>query len=312
MSAIVNCPDDLLVRARQPGGGLSLVEQQRLQFHLSGCGLCRMATSLGDSLDRLRSPDVEDVAMAERLIADLLSPAPAPVRARGFRSRRRRLVDGRLAVAAALLLLIGGGASAAWWRYLPPWRHPSPQLQEHQPALQAGPKKPRAAIRALGEPAPEPEAAPAPPATVAPPAAVAARVRPGAAELFRQANQERREGRFDHAIASYRTLQRSQPRTEEAMLSFLSMGELFLERDQPEAALAAYDGYLNTGDVALAEEALVGKASALERLGRVAAERAVWVTLLARHSQSDYRWRAQQRLDQLGAPARPDRTGGTR
>jgi outer membrane protein assembly factor BamD (BamD/ComL family) len=130
--------------------------------------------------------------------------------------------------------------------------------------------------------------------------------------MFRQANQERREGRFDRAIVSYRTLQRAQPGTQEATLSFLSMGELYLERDQPEAALAAYDGYLKTGDSALAEEALVGKASALQRLGRVAAERAVWATLLERHPQSDYRWRAQQRLDQLGAAARPHGTGGAR
>jgi len=323
MNAIANCPDDLLVRARQGRGGLSLVEQQRLESHLSGCGLCRMAASLGDSLGRSSSPDVEDVAMAERLIAHLLSPvavgerrlrapAPTPSRARGFRSRRRRLVDARMAVAAALLLLIAGGASAAWWRYVPSWRRPSPELRQPEPAVQAGPKRRRAASHAVREPAPEPEVTPAPPAIVEPPAAAAVRVRPAAAELFRQANQERRAGRFDRAIASYRTLQRAQPRTQEATLSYLSMGELYLERDQPEAALAAYDGYLNTGDVALAEEALVGKASALERLGRVAAERAVWVTLLARHPQSDYRWRAQQRLDQLGATVRPRGTGGAR
>jgi TolA-binding protein len=337
MSAIVNCPDDLLVRARQPAGGLSLVEQQRLTTHLSGCGLCRMAASLGDSVGRSGAPDVGDVAMAERLIARLLSPAtvgerrpPARARAlsgaRGFRSRRRRLVDGRLAVAAALLLLIGGAASAAWWRYAPLWRRPSPQLQEPQPASPAGPRKRHAAIHAVPapepemepeqpeqpEPEPEPEATPAPPATVTPPAAAAVRVRSGAAQLFRQANQERREGRFDRALASYRTLQRAQPRTQEATLSFLSMGELYLERDRPEAALAAYDSYLKTGDAALAEEALVGKASALERLGRGGAERAVWVTLLARHPQSDYRWRAQQRLDQLGATVRPHGMGGAR
>ena len=50
----------------------------------------------------------------------------------------------------------------------------------------------------------------------------------------------------------------------------------------------------------MAEEALVGRARTLARLGRSEEERAAWRALLSRFPQSDYRWRAQQRLDRAG------------
>ena len=97
------------------------------------------------------------------------------------------------------------------------------------------------------------------------------------------------------------------PGSPEATLSFLSLGDLLLSQGAIALsqgalaqALAQFDAYLASGDTMMAEEALVGRARTLARLGRTEEERAAWRALLSRFPQSDYRWRAQQRLDRAG------------
>jgi outer membrane protein assembly factor BamD (BamD/ComL family) len=121
-----------------------------------------------------------------------------------------------------------------------------------------------------------------------------------AADLFAAAGEARRARRLEDATRLYRALQTDFPRTPEAEISRLSLGDLYLAHGSPADALAQFDAYLEGGAAPeLGEEALLGKAHALDRLGRPADERAVWQGLIARYPQSEYRWRARQRLAEL-------------
>jgi TolA-binding protein len=121
-----------------------------------------------------------------------------------------------------------------------------------------------------------------------------------ARQLFVAAGQARRERDFSEAARLYTTLQERYPKSPEATLSFLSLGDLSLSQGAATRALAQFDAYLASGDAMMAEEALVGRARTLARLGRTEEERAAWRALLSLFPQSDYRWRAQQRLDHAG------------
>jgi outer membrane protein assembly factor BamD (BamD/ComL family) len=107
--------------------------------------------------------------------------------------------------------------------------------------------------------------------------------------------------RFAEATRLYRALQASFPASEEARLAWLSLADLYLSRGRALEALTEFDGYLASGDAVLEEEALVGRARALARLGARAKERATWKELLAKHPRSAYAWRARQRLQELDA-----------
>jgi len=145
-----------------------------------------------------------------------------------------------------------------------------------------------------GRPAPPIDSAPAPPEETRAQAP---------ADLFAAAAQARRARDLDGAIQRYRQLQSAFPTSPEARLSFLSLGDLLFARGAYAAALQQLDGYLRSGETESLEEALLGRARALAALGRRADERAAWQTLLDRFPQSDYRWRAQQRLSVLDGPA---------
>jgi tetratricopeptide (TPR) repeat protein len=126
------------------------------------------------------------------------------------------------------------------------------------------------------------------------------RAQPSAAALFAQALALRSEGKVDAAIAAHLRLQRIYPTARETRLSFALAGRLLLERGSPDQALAQFNQYLaQPGDVA--EEALVGRATALGRLGRSAAEASAWREVLESHPGSIYANRAKQRLAALAA-----------
>lgn len=259
------------------------------------------------------------------------------------RRRRRARSPRRFAVAAALLLL-AGSASAAWWRWSA-WTTEQARIKERAapaavrssglrrrvgsagvvmpPEDLPAPSEQPPAIDELHEPvarseqpfvAPPPDPVRVAPSPVPPPAArprVAAlpagpRVPDlDAHQLFVAAGQARRARAFAEAAGLYRALQAHFPGSAEATLSFLSLGDLLLSQGALAQALAQFDAYLASGDTMMAEEALVGRARTLARLGRTEGERAAWRALLARFPQSDYRWRAQQRLDGAGAVDTP-------
>ena len=124
---------------------------------------------------------------------------------------------------------------------------------------------------------------------------------PTAAQLFAQANEARRRGDEALAVRQYGTLQRRFPRAPEASLSHVALARLYLDRlGDPARALAEFDQYLAGGrEDALNEEALVGRALALQRLGRAAEEKDAWQKLLAAFPNSLSAARARARLLEL-------------
>jgi TolA-binding protein len=123
---------------------------------------------------------------------------------------------------------------------------------------------------------------------------------PDAAELFSQANDARRHGDVPTALRRYALLQRRFPHSPEAALSRVALGRLYLDRlHDPGRALAQFDAYLAAGNDELREEALVGRAIALERIGRADDERDAWRALLQAYPSSLSTDRAKERLGEL-------------
>jgi tetratricopeptide (TPR) repeat protein len=288
-------PEDLLDRARQ--GGLPSAEQTTLEHHLAQCAVCAVQLSLAPRFERELAPQPRDELLyqraAERAIQRLQQ---SPVR-----GRRRALPRwSRWAAAAALLVVGVTGAAAVVSRRI--WTRPLALT----PAPIAARPVPAAAIRAV-EPAPV-EAPPAPPE--APPAKAASAMSRAphpavtAATLFELGEGLRREGRVGAAISTYRRLQATFPATAEAHLSFALAGQLLLKQGRPGEALAAFDRHLRSGDQSddvggVREEALAGRADALEQLHRGSEAAVAWKVLLARYPRSVYADKARARLEQL-------------
>jgi TolA-binding protein len=138
-------------------------------------------------------------------------------------------------------------------------------------------------------PAPEiPEVAPVAPA-------------PATADaLFAAANEARQSGAYAEAIRSYLDLAQRFPQSPEAVASHAIVGRLLLDRGDPSSALEQFDVYMQSGMTTLGEEARVGRALALERLGRSSEEADAWASLLTSYPQSVHASRARSRLAKLG------------
>ncbi|MBN1770551.1 MAG: hypothetical protein JXB32_04760 [Deltaproteobacteria bacterium] len=119
--------------------------------------------------------------------------------------------------------------------------------------------------------------------------------------LLVRANAARRVGDIEAATRAYDELARRFPGSREEVLSRATYGKLLLEvLGQPQRALGLFEAYLAAApDGTLAEEALVGRAVALGRLGRAARERAAWEELLVCFPESAHAERARARLEEL-------------
>jgi TolA-binding protein len=136
--------------------------------------------------------------------------------------------------------------------------------------------------------------------------ASAAASQPAAAEvLFARLAAARRSGDLSAARAAYGALAAGFPGSREERTARVVVAGLALAGQQPHGALALYESYLESeGAGALAEEARLGRALALDRLGRSAEEAQAWQELLARHPRSVHAARARARLAALGAVRR--------
>ena len=124
--------------------------------------------------------------------------------------------------------------------------------------------------------------------------------RPAADELFAEANRARRAGDYPLALRRYADLRRAYPGSREELTARVVAGDLLLAEGPTRDALASLDSYLATSPTGtLAEEALVGRASALMRLGRRDEEREAWTRLAARAPDSVQGERARRRLVEL-------------
>lgn len=126
-----------------------------------------------------------------------------------------------------------------------------------------------------------------------------ARLDPAAA-LFADANRARRDGNADRAVSLYRALQSRYPSSRESDVSRALLAQLLLDRGSPEAALAGFDRYLAEGAPVLSAEALVGRARALEQLGKATQAVAAWRDVQSRFPGSVHARLAATRLAALG------------
>ncbi len=86
--------------------------------------------------------------------------------------------------------------------------------------------------------------------------------------LLARAQTLRSQGKYRECAAAYRQLLATFPRSDEARVSLVSLGELELsELGQPGQALQSFDGYLRAGGP-LTREARYGRIRALQILGR--------------------------------------------
>lgn len=332
MSRVDVHPEELLDAARR--GELDASDERRLEAHIEHCTACAMERAAMADFDREMAPRDGDDAVTARLMAGVLASAgaaepeagdvspTASSAASGSTSGRRRPVV--VVAAAALVVGLFGGAAAALWAVAPLWEEPeTPPAapDEPEPAQHTEGTRP-AAVRGDSDDAPEiaeePEAQPeAQPANDVPalgepvretasperparmPAEDGAGQGPSAEELLARANEARRRGELRGAARLYRVLQRTYPSSREAAVSRVTLGRLLLDGlGEASAALPEFDRYLaaHPGGV-LAEEARVGRALALGRLGREAEERAAWRDLLAHHPDSLHADRARSRLE---------------
>ncbi len=315
MTTIDLHPEEMLDAARRGTLGAAGVED--LRAHLGRCVACRLSLALPEELHAEAGVTSADDALLANMVRGALRGEPRDV---GEARPRRAHAGGagrRVAIALALLFVGGSGGAAVWSmggatfarRFVPEIL----QLpRHHQEAARARPTAPVAARPVAVTPEVElmaPTAPPAPTLAPVPPPAPAhlARLhvplpppRASADELFADANRARRAGDVPLALRRYADLRRAYPGSREELTARVVVGDLLLAEGPTRDALASFDSYLAASPTGtLAEEALVGRASALMRLGRRDDERAAWTRLLREHPDSVQGARARRRLAEL-------------
>jgi TolA-binding protein len=279
--------------------GILPAEQHRdLKAHLSACVACAAHMSAASRTRQILVEQPWDEHL-DRQVVDRAMTRLFPSRPARFRIRLAL----RPKIALVGLLLVGGVAAAALWRT--DRSRSVPAISALGPAAvttSSGAKRTLDSDSPFAEPSLVGDSA-----TLSgeAPSQRASRAQPSAAVLFAQAVSLRKEGKVDASIAAHLRLQRLYPAARETRLSFAFVGRLLLERGSPEQALAQFNVYLaRPGDVE--EEALVGRATALAKLGRSTAEVAAWREVLDHHPESVYAARARKRLAELAGKVTPD------
>jgi TolA-binding protein len=116
-----------------------------------------------------------------------------------------------------------------------------------------------------------------------------------ASDLLKHATEARAQGNAEEALTLFRQLQRDFPASREALISRISAAKLLLQQGRAADAVKQYDAYLASGGI-LNEDALYGRARALEAAGRRADAKATWRDLLSNYPGSVYERSARQKL----------------
>jgi TolA-binding protein len=315
-------PEDLGVRARR--GLLSRTEQRELERATDASASLRIAYEVGRDLDGMTAvrggddaliANAANAALArvnDGLDADGASRVKYELDARGAapggtqRSLRPRR-NWSAAAMVALGVLAAGGAAAALWTGVVAW--PSAGDKSAPPSAARSPAR---SVR-VSTPAPvqspatpvAPSPAPAAVTPVAEPQSAARAHRKSAAELFHAANTARRDAAFTRAADLYAELRSTYPNSAESELARVSLGQLLLARGDARGAEREFRRYLARDQGQLVEEALLGRAQSLERLGRTREERASLRRLLEEFPHSVYAARARVRLRALEQDSPP-------
>jgi len=118
----------------------------------------------------------------------------------------------------------------------------------------------------------------------------------GSAAIFDAARSARLRGDYPRVMELHRELLIRYPQSREAQVSRATVGQLLLDRGDPSGALASFDAYLGAGSGELSEVVLVGRATALDRLGRGDEARRAWSALLVAFPDTPYAAHARARI----------------
>jgi hypothetical protein len=297
-------PEEMLDAARR--GTLGAQGEADLRAHLDRCVACRLSLSLHDDLRAesgaaSRKAGAADAALLARMVSGAMADLPRAAGEPRFAPPRVGMTFRRAAV-AAVLLLVGGSAGAGVWanrdaiarRFTPEIVQLPPPAPRPEPVR----AKPAALAPRVEAPIEIVDVAPVRPAR--PKIAARPAPEPTADALFAEANRARRAGDYAGALRGYADLRRAYPGSREEITSRVVAGNVLLTQGAAREALAGFDGYLAASpDGTLAEEARVGRALALQRLGRRADERAAWNDLLRKHPDTVQGERARGRLAEL-------------
>lgn len=316
-------PEDLLDKDAR--GELTDVERTRLEAHCAQCAACRAERRLRlDFADERSEDGIEDAQFSSELIAIALGSAkakkpetavepeaaPAPKKTPSVRpaAQPRRLARVLLLAAAALLGVTAAAANqsqqGSWLRRVagidaPVVLESSTVTEKHATATPA-PNTPAHVVAPTPAPAPEPVIDdPPPPSTqvIVPVVASAPPKVVTAATMFDDANEARRRGDYARAVDMHRQLQAKHPSSREAQVSRATLGRLLLDRGDLGSALASFDDYLAHGHGELDEAVMVGRATALDRLGRTSEAKRAWQALLDAFPSSPYAEHARSRTE---------------
>lgn len=284
-------PEELL--DKEARGELTELERERLEGHLARCATCRFerdvradfAAELDDDAG-LSSQRLD--SLVERAHEEEKEAAVVPV----VRTRRRGL---RILLVAAAALFVGGIATAGIGTQV--WSRLAGNGEEVTVNLPATP--------ATAVPTPTPLAPSASSEHVViersesvvdaavPAASAPAAPADTATSLFEAASQARQHGDYPQALALHRRLQSQFPLSREAHASQATVGRLLLDRGDAAGALASFDAYQTHGSGAFDEPVMIGRATALERLGRSDDARAAWQALVVAFPDTPWRSHAE-------------------
>ncbi|HEY3233869.1 MAG TPA: tetratricopeptide repeat protein [Polyangiaceae bacterium] len=294
MTAVLLHPEELLDKSR--AGRLSAVERRQLDHHLAQCDGCALELEVGEKLALAASTLPGDGELLERTAIRVTDELE---RGETGHARRWRRVLLAPATAAVAVVLIAGGAAAG---YLAARVRTGLTLRSGDDGASATSVRVRETAAFAKSPdnsappsaevlSPMPSAEPVP----APPAPRAA-TEPDATELFAQASAARRAGQLDRAVGLLQKLQARFPREPEQLVSRMVLGRILLQQvGSPAPALEQFNAYLDQGGP-LQEEALLGRALSLAKLGRISEERETWKQLLDKFPDSMHADRARARL----------------
>lgn len=287
-------PEGLLDQA--VSGELTRTSESVLAEHLRTCRGCDVHLELA----RNAQPQERDDALLARVVDSAVRTATTTPELAIDPAKRHPTRWIAWLAAAAVMLTAAVSLGTVWYRS----RHgggeaPSPEVNASQEA-------PPPAVAASPHPSP-PEstvdfkAIPVPTAT---PLASGARPREtpsSSQDLLTAADAARRDGNDFEAVKLYRALQRQFPQSVESVTSRVILGRLLLLKlKNPSGALGEFDAYLRGAPRgSMVEEALVGRASALDNLGRATEEREAWRMILDRFPTSVHAERARARLHAL-------------
>jgi len=139
-------------------------------------------------------------------------------------------------------------------------------------------------------------------AAAAPSSSVVHRNR-SASEMFAAAKLARAAGDTAEALRLSKQIEEFFPNSPEGIASHLTLGMLYLARDQAELALQEFATFRRIGSPELKAEAYFGQAQALGKLARYDDERTVLVELIDSYPRSVYVAAARARLNELGPDA---------